>query len=85
MALLLGKYDSNINLTSGNVRAQLDHLVDELFERVVVCALLDPPDKHMSCFMFNVDTQEFEQYPDGWWRQVAEVGACVCATDGGVL
>jgi hypothetical protein len=55
------------------VRQQLDFLVDELFERVVVCALLDPPKKHMSCFMFNVDTGDFEQYPDGWWRQVGEV------------
>lgn len=78
MALLLGKYDSNVSTAAGNVRDQMDHLVDELMERVVVCALLDPPQKHMSCFMFNVDTHEFEQYPDGWWRQVAEVRTAAC-------
>jgi hypothetical protein len=74
MALLLGKYDSNVSLAAGNVRQQVDHLVDELLERVVVCAQLDPPSKHMSCFMFNVDTHEFEPYPEGWWAQVIEVG-----------
>lgn len=74
MALLLGKYDSNVSLaSSGNVRAQLDWLVDELFERVTVCALLDPPPRHMSCFMINVDTQEFEPYPENFWQQVAQV------------
>jgi hypothetical protein len=73
MALLLSKYDSNVTLKTGNVRQQLDHLVDELFERVTVCALLDPPQKYMSCFMLNVETGEFESYPQGWWRQVVEV------------
>jgi hypothetical protein len=83
MALLLGKYDSNVSLAAGNVRQQVDHLVDELFERVIVCAQLDPPSKHMSCFMFNVDTHEFEPYPEGWWKQVIEVNfthsrSCLC-------
>lgn len=73
MALLLGKYDSNLALKAGGVREQLDYLTDELFERVTVCALLDPPPKYMQCFMFNVETHEFEQYPDNWWRQVAQV------------
>jgi len=73
MALLLGKYDSNLALKAGGVREQLDYLTDELFERVTVCALLDPPPKYMQCFMFNVETHEFEQYPENWWRQVAQV------------
>jgi hypothetical protein len=73
MALLLSKYDSNVTLKTGNVREQLDHIVDELFERVTVCALLDPPQKYMSCFMLNVETGEFEPYPKGWWHQVVEV------------
>lgn len=75
LALLLGKYDAKIGLGSGKARQQVDSLVDELFERIVVCSMLDPPSKHMSCFMINVDTQEFEPYPEGWWRQVVEVCA----------
>lgn len=73
MALLLSKYDCNVSLATGNVKDQLDHVVDELFERVTVCALLDPPARYMQCFMFNVETQEFEQYPQGWWTQVVKV------------
>ena len=30
MALLLSKYDSNMNLSTGNVREQLDTIVDDL-------------------------------------------------------
>lgn len=82
MALLVGKYDHNSTLSTGNVREQLDTLVDELFERIVLCGLIDPPTVHMSCFMYNVDTQEFEQYPPNWWHQVVEVrsylGMCGC-------
>jgi hypothetical protein len=80
LALLLGKYDANLGLATGGPyapggpRQQVDTLVDELFERIVVCSMLDPPSKHMSCFMINVDTQEFEPYPEGWWKQVLEVG-----------
>lgn len=56
----------------------MDTLVDELFERIVVCSMLDPPAKHMSCFMFNITTHEFEQYPEGWWKQVVQVRAAEC-------
>jgi len=74
MALLLGKYDSGVHAPcSGTFREQLDHLVDELSERIVVCALWDPPDRYMSNIMINVETREFEPYPEGWWLQVMEV------------
>jgi hypothetical protein len=80
LALLLGKYDAKIALASGGARQQVDAMVDDLFERIVVCSMLDPPSKHMSCFMFNVDTHEFETYPEGWWAQVVQV----CAAPGRV-
>jgi len=73
MALLLGKYDLDIHVPSGSLRAKLDHLVDELYERVVVCNLWDPPDRYMCNIMTNLETGEFEPYPEGWWLQVMEV------------
>jgi hypothetical protein len=77
MALLLGKYDSDTTLSTGNVRGLLDGLVDELLERVVLCGLIDPPQLHLGCSMYNVDTHDFEQYPPRYWVHVAEVCA-VC-------
>lgn len=57
MALLLGKCDLDIHVPSGSPRAKLDHLADELYERVVVCNLWDPPDRYMSNIMTNLETQ----------------------------
>lgn len=68
---------SCINMTTGNAKAQLDKLVDDLLERIFVCGLWDPPARYMSNVMINMDTHEFEPYPEGFWRQVVQVCMCV--------
>lgn len=76
MALLICKYDADIICpTSGSPRDQLDALVDELFELVIIYGLWEPPSRYFSNLMVNMDTKEFEPYPDGFWKQVVEVGA----------
>jgi hypothetical protein len=75
MALLIGKYDAGTGgLASGSPRQQVDELVDELCERIVVCALWDPPSRYLNNLMINLDTRQFEPYPEGWWQQVMQVG-----------
>jgi hypothetical protein len=66
MALLLPKYDSNAPGTSlGSAREQLHAVVDELSERILVAGLLDPPEKKLGNLLINLETMEFERYPQG--------------------
>lgn len=54
-------------------RQHVDNLVDDLLERIVVCALYDHPARYLNNLMVNMETQEFEPYPQGWWQQVVKV------------
>jgi hypothetical protein len=66
MGLLLPKYDSSAPTTSlGSARDQLHAVVDELSERILVAGLLDPPAKKLGNLLTNLETMQYEPYPEG--------------------
>eukprot|EP00775_Hariotina_reticulata_P005479 gene5479-5714_t len=70
LGLLLPKYDLQLS-PACSARRQADAIVDDILRTTLTWQMLDAK-QYMSLAMVNLENQQYEPYPPGYWMHVAE-------------